>query len=103
MSGDATTAGEEITIELRLFANFREAVGSKAVERSFAGADVSIGQVLEELEAEFPDLSFFDEDGEIREYISILKNGNDIVHLEGKDTVLGAGDRVSLFPPVAGG
>ena len=103
MNGDTTTEKEGFTVELRLFANFREAVGSKTIERSFTGTEIRVGEVLKALEEEYPDLSFFDDEGAIREYISILKNGNDIVHLEGKDTLLEAGDRLSLFPPVAGG
>lgn len=94
---------QTVTIELRLFANFRHTVGEKTIHRSYEGESVKIGDVLTELSEEYPDLEFFEEDGSPREYISILKNGQDIVHLEGLDTLVGESDRISLFPPVAGG
>lgn len=91
------------TVELRLFANFRQAVGQKHLEREYPGTVVTIAEILTDLEAAYPDLSFFDDDGELREYISVLKDGTDIVHLDGIETTVEAGDRISLFPPVAGG
>jgi molybdopterin synthase sulfur carrier subunit len=33
----------------------------------------------------------------------VLKNGREVLHLDGLDTPLDDGDRVSVFPPVAGG
>lgn len=92
-----------ITVELALFANIRQVVGSKFVERTYPENNVRIGDILRDLEEEYPGLTFFDEEGNVREYISILKNGTDIVHMEGPDTIVESGDRISLFPPVAGG
>lgn len=100
---DAHGTGRGVTVELRLFADFRAVVGQKHLEREYPGDTVAIGEVLHDLTKRYPDLDFFDDDGEVREYVSILKNGKDIVHLEGKATPIETGDRVSLFPPVAGG
>ena len=100
---DATADADGVTVELRFFANFRQAVGSKIVERSYPENSVTIGDILTDLEEEYADLEFFDAAGEIREYLSILKDGTDIVHLDGAETPVQTGDRISLFPPVAGG
>ena len=89
-------------IELRLFASFRDIVGEKEIEREYDGSP-DVGTVLQDLVTEYPDLEFFDEVGELREYLSILKNGRDITFLEGTDTSLEEGDVLSVFPPVAGG
>lgn len=89
-------------LELRFFANFREAVGQKSVHREFA-ADDSVGDVLRYLEDEYPEMDLFTDDGRIREYISVLKNGRDVTHEDGLETALEDGDAVSIFPPVAGG
>lgn len=89
-------------LELRFFANFREAVGQKSVYREYAG-DCRVGDVLHDLEDEYPEMELFAEDGSIREYISILKNGRDVTHEDGLETALDDGDTVSIFPPVAGG
>lgn len=88
-------------VECRFFATFREAVGERTIERTY-DEGTRVGDVLHALEAEFPDLALF-EDGTLREYLSIMKNGRDVVHLEGLDTPLADGDTVSVFPPVAGG
>nr|WP_286666948.1 ubiquitin-like small modifier protein 1 [Haloglomus salinum] len=91
-------------IELRFFATFRQAVGSKTIEREVDdGADV--GVVLRALEAEFDGLEgeILDDAGELRPQLSVLKNGREVVHMSGLATPLEDGDAVSVFPPVAGG
>jgi len=88
-------------LELKFFASFREAVGSKTIVREYPD-DHDVGDVLEALEGEFPDLDFF-EDGEIRGFVRILKNGRDVEHMAGRETELSDGDALSCFPPVAGG
>jgi sulfur-carrier protein len=45
----------------------------------------------------------FEADGNVRSDITILKNGRNIVFLEGLDTGLNGGDKVAIFPPVCGG
>ncbi|MFB6081353.1 MAG: ubiquitin-like small modifier protein 1 [Halanaeroarchaeum sp.] len=90
-------------VELRLFANFREAVGQKTIHREF-DADATIADVLAGLEAEYEGLEDqFIEDGEIKPQVNVLKNGREVLHLEGLDTPVEDGDRISIFPPVAGG
>lgn len=90
-------------LELRFFATFRAAVGQKTVHREFPD-DATVGDVLSGIEEEWPDLSGdVLEDGEIRPQLSVLKNGREVVHLEGTATPLAEGDTLSVFPPVAGG
>lgn len=93
-----------MNLELRFFATFRDAVGQKIVHREFPD-DATAGDVLADLEADYADLegAFFDDQGELRTMISILKNGKDIIHMDGVDTSLADGDALSIFPPVAGG
>lgn len=88
-------------IELRFFATFREAVGEKSFTESFDDG-ASVGDVLRMLDEEYPDLELF-EDGGLRDYLSVMRNGRDIAHLDGLETPLADGDRLSVFPPVAGG
>ena len=45
----------------------------------------------------------FDEHGNVRQNISIVINGRNIVFLKGLETELNAGDSVAIFPPMAGG
>lgn len=89
-------------LELRFFATFREAVGQKTIERTYDDA-YRVGDVLRALIEEYPELEFFDEDGDLRPFLNIMKNGRNVTHLEGLETELEDGDTMSLFPPVAGG
>ena len=102
MSGTDQTG--EVALELRFFATFREAVGRKTVERSFEDG-ATVGDVLAAIEDEYPELAgqILDGEGDIRPQLSILKNGREVVHIDGVDTALEDGDRLSVFPPVAGG
>ena len=92
-------------IELRFFATFRDAVGSKVRTRPI-DAETTVGDVLGALEHEYDGL-----DGQlltaqrdaIRPQLSVLKNGRNVVHMEGPETALDDGDVLSVFPPVAGG
>ncbi|MFB6210370.1 MAG: ubiquitin-like small modifier protein 1 [Halobacteriales archaeon] len=89
-------------LELRFFATFRETVGQKTIEREFEEG-MTVGAVLESLVAEYPELDLFDEDGALRDYLNVMKNGENVIHLQGLATPLEDGDKVSLFPPVEGG
>jgi molybdopterin synthase sulfur carrier subunit len=91
-------------LELRFFANFRTAVGQKVIVRTFESGTI-VGEVLVALESEFPELAgdILDEEGSIKPQLSILKNGREVIHMEGIETTLEDGDTLSVFPPVAGG
>jgi molybdopterin synthase sulfur carrier subunit len=90
-------------LELRFFATFREAVGQKTLTRD-VDTGATIGDVLRGLEAEYDGLSGqLLENGDLRPHINVLKNGREVLHLDGLETSLESGDTVSVFPPVAGG
>lgn len=90
-------------LELRFFATFREAAGGKTVSREFEDG-ATVGDVLAALEADYEGLEGqLLDGGEIREHLSVLRNGREVVHLDGVDTGLEDGDELSVFPPVAGG
>ncbi|GAB6880541.1 MoaD/ThiS family protein [Halorubrum gandharaense] len=90
-------------LELRFFATFREAVGGKTVYRE-VDDDATVGDLLRALEADYDGLAGnLIVDGELAPQINVLKNGREVLHLDGLDTELADGDRVSVFPPVAGG
>ncbi|MFC4357590.1 ubiquitin-like small modifier protein 1 [Halobium salinum] len=90
-------------LELRFFATFREAVGTKVVSREVDDG-ATVGDVLHELEASYDGLEGqLVEDGDLRPQINVLKNGREVLHMDGMDTTLEDGDSLSVFPPVAGG
>lgn len=89
-------------IELRFFATYREAVGQKTVHRERPDGE-TVGDLLQYLTEEYPEMELFEADGSIRDFITVMKNGKDIAHQDGARTELADGDTVSVFPPVAGG
>ena len=74
-----------------------------AAEVQAAGDTVSA--VIEDLERQVPGLRerLLDEGGELRRFINIYVNEEDIRFLEGAKTTLKAGDSVSIVPAIAGG
>ncbi len=90
-------------LELRFFATFREAVGQKTLEYEVAD-DATIFDLLDELESKYDGLAGnLLQDGELAPQINVLKNGREVLHMDGVETELAAGDTVAIFPPVAGG
>jgi molybdopterin synthase sulfur carrier subunit len=69
-----------------------------------ATADTVTG-LVDDLERQFPGLRerLVDEGGELRRFINIYVNEEDIRFLQGKKTALKAGDSVSIVPAIAGG
>jgi molybdopterin synthase sulfur carrier subunit len=91
-------------LSLRFFASFREAVGEKERTRTYDGDATTVGTVLGDLESEYEGLAGeLLADESVRDQLSVLKNGQDVVHMAGVDTELHDADTLSVFPPVAGG
>ncbi len=89
-------------VTLRFFANFRDAVGQKTISREYE--DVStVGDALRAVADEYPELDLFEDEESLREFLTVMKDGRDVAHLDGLETDLDDGDTVSVFPPVAGG
>jgi molybdopterin synthase sulfur carrier subunit len=87
-------------VSVRLFANLREIVGNPLLVLEAR----TIREVLRTLRSEHPALQpLLCEDGEVRPYITILINGNNIRDMEALATILSDGDEVAIFPPVSGG
>jgi molybdopterin synthase sulfur carrier subunit len=65
----------------------------------------SITEMIDNLNATHPGLKdrLCDEKGELRRFVNIYVNEEDIRFLKGKDTSLKDGDEVSIVPAIAGG
>lgn len=74
-----------------------------ADEVAVSAAD--IGQLIDALEAAHPGMKerLCDEAGEIRRFVNIYVNDEDVRFLKGKATPLKDGDQVSIVPAIAGG
>ncbi len=69
------------------------------------GSGDTLGEVIETLEAEFPGLKdrLCDETGELRRFVNVYVNGEDVRFQDGLSTRLTGNDEVSIVPAVAGG
>jgi molybdopterin synthase sulfur carrier subunit len=65
----------------------------------------TLAAAIDGLESEYPGLKerICDEQGEIRRFVNIYINGEDVRFLSGLQTSLKPGDEVSIVPAVAGG
>ena len=65
----------------------------------------SVVDLIEDLERQYPGLRerLIEEGGEVRRFINIYVNEEDIRFLQGKKTALKDGDTVSVVPAIAGG
>jgi len=67
--------------------------------------DGTVDDVMLDLERQFPGLRdrLVDETGELRRFINLYVNEEDVRFLQGRTTVLKDGDTVSIVPAIAGG
>ncbi|CUQ68016.1 MAG: MoaD/ThiS family protein [Nitrospira sp.] len=68
-------------------------------------AATSIEDLVNNLESAYPGIKarLCDDTGELRRFVNIYVNEEDIRFLKGKDTALKTGDEVSIVPAIAGG
>lgn len=71
----------------------------------YSAESASLTALVEELEGTYPGMRerLVDEGGELRRFVNLFVNGEDIRFLQGLDTTLKEGDEVSIVPAVAGG
>ncbi len=65
----------------------------------------SVADLVESLEAAHAGIKekLLDDAGEIRRYVNLYVNDEDIRFLDGKETALSEGDSVTIVPAIAGG
>ena len=65
----------------------------------------TIGAAIADLESRYPGIQdrLIDESGEVRRFVNVYVNEEDIRFLDNKDTTLKDGDEVSIIPAIAGG
>ena len=65
----------------------------------------TLGQLVDGLNATYPGFKerLLDENGDLRYFVNIYLNGEDVRFLQGLDTTTKSGDEVSIVPAVAGG
>lgn len=69
------------------------------------GIGVCVGEILINLEQEYPGIKerLFDENGNLRRFVNIYLNNEDIRFLDNLATPVKDGDEISIVPAIAGG
>jgi molybdopterin synthase sulfur carrier subunit len=92
-----------LSVTLRIPAPLRKITGEREVVTADRGG--SLLEIINRLDQEYPGLKerLCDESGEIRRFVNLYINGEDVRFLSGLETPVKAGDEVSIVPAVAGG
>jgi molybdopterin synthase sulfur carrier subunit len=91
-----------MSVRVRIPTPLRTLTGG-AAEVDVGGS--SVAECIAQLETHYPGMEqrLKDENGELRRFVNVYVNGEDVRFLQGLDTGLKAGDEVSIVPAVAGG
>lgn len=86
---------------VKLFATLNEKVKKQSIEAS----GNTVIEVLRNIVKDYPELKneILNENMELKEDYIYLLNGRNVHFLNGKDTNLKDGDKISIFPPIGGG
>ncbi|MBM3943847.1 MAG: MoaD/ThiS family protein [SAR202 cluster bacterium] len=65
----------------------------------------SLSELIDSLDSAYPGIKgrLVDEKGELRYFVNVYINGEDVRFLQGLNTATNSGDEVSIVPAVAGG
>ena len=65
----------------------------------------TLGGIIASLEAQYPGIKgrLCDDQGELRNFVNVYVNGEDVRFLDGLGTATSTGDEISIVPAVAGG
>lgn len=91
-----------MAVKVRIPAPLRKLTKDQAIVESQGS---TIEEVLADLEKNYPGLKerICDETGQVRRFINIFLNGEDIRFKEGTKTKVGGDAEVSIIPAIAGG
>ncbi len=66
---------------------------------------LTIGAVIEDLERQFPGFKerLCDDKGELRRFVNVYLNDEDIRFAQGRATAVKDGDEIAIIPAIAGG
>lgn len=92
-----------MSIKVRIPTPLRSLTGNQ--DTVTANGASTLGGLIEELEVQYPGLRarLLDDTGELRRFVNVYVNGEDVRFLDGLGTAVKPGDEVSIVPAVAGG
>lgn len=91
-----------MAISVHIPTPLRKLTGNQSEVEAEAGNVAELVEALESAHAGIKE-KLLDESGDIRRYVNMYVNDEDIRFLDGKETSLKDGDSVSIVPAIAGG
>jgi molybdopterin synthase sulfur carrier subunit len=91
-----------MAVRVQIPTPMRQHTGGRA-EVEAGGATVQA--VLDDLGRQFPGISdrLFEKPGQLRRFVNVYLNDEDVRYLDGLDTAVKDGDELAVIPAVAGG
>jgi len=91
-----------MSVEVRVPTVLRKHTGGARVVQSEGG---TVAAIIEDLDRKFPGIKgeLVNEEGQMRQFVNVYVNDEDIRYLQRLDTHVGDGDQVAILPAVAGG
>lgn len=90
-----------MTVEVRVPSMLQKYTGGEKMVQVDSG---SVGHLIGSLEAAYPGIGDqLMEDGQLRRFVNIYLNDEDIRFLDGMETELSDGDVLAILPALAGG
>ena len=91
------------TVDVKFLTRFIDITGEKTTQvKDIEDISGLIDVLCQEYGDGFKEV-LLDENGEIRDYLKVMINGEDIRDLDGFDTSLKDGDEIVMFQTIAGG
>ena len=74
-------------------------------QREFEAQGGTVAELIDNLERDYPGFAgtVLDEAGELRRFVNVYLNDEDVRYLGGKATEISDGDTISFLPALAGG
>ncbi|MBM2810249.1 MAG: MoaD/ThiS family protein [Chloroflexi bacterium] len=91
-----------MSVKVRIPTPLRTLTGGQA---DVTASGASVAACMSDLESQFPGIAnrVLDDGGEVRRFVNVFVNGEDIRFLAGIETNLKPGDELSIVPAMAGG
>ena len=74
-------------------------------EAKVTAGGATVAELISNLDATYPGIRdrIVENDGQIRRFVNVFVNGNNVRKLDGADTAIKDGDEVGIVPAMAGG
>lgn len=76
-----------------------------ADQSSVSSSGATVAELIDSLDADHPGIKarICDDAGELRQFVNVFVNGEDVRYMDGLGSAVADGDEVSIVPAVAGG